>query len=92
MGFSLTKTATVVLLLAVASASLPKTTIPLTYVFDWDLITKLPVRIAFNHSQVYSTSPTEQLYLLGYNLSVAVKPFPEHQSFDAVEIGLKYPS
>lgn len=33
--------------------------IPLTYAFDWDLITKLPITIAFNHSNVYSTSQTE---------------------------------
>ena len=54
--------------------------IPLTYVFDWDLIAKLPVRIAFNHSKVYSTSPTEKLFLLGYNLSVAISSFPEKQA------------
>lgn len=55
--------------------------IPLTYAFDWDLITKLPITIAFNHSNVYSTSQTEQLYLLNYNLSVNVKSFAEHQTF-----------
>jgi hypothetical protein len=50
--------------------------IPLTYVLDWDFIAKLPVHISFSHSNVYSTSTTKQLYLMNYNLSVSVKPFP----------------
>lgn len=66
--------------------------IPLTYVFDWDMITKLPVRVAFNHSSVYSTSPTEHLHMLNYNLSVSIASFPTHQDGDVVEIGLQYPS
>lgn len=68
------------------------TRIPLTYVFDWDLITKLPVRISFSHSSVLSTSPTKKLHLLNYNLSVSIGSFPVRQEGDAVEIGLKYPS
>lgn len=81
-----------VLLVGAAVGSDEIQRIPLTYVFDWDLIAKLPVRIAFNHSKVYSTSPTDKLYLLGYNLSVAVSSFPEKQAEEGVEIGLKYPS
>lgn len=66
--------------------------IPLSYAFDWDMLTKLPIDISFNHSAVYSTSPTEQLFLLNYNLSLNVQYFPEHQERDRIEIGLKYPS
>ena len=58
--------------------------IPLTYVLDWDFINKLPVRVSFDHSNVFSTSPTSKLNLLNYNLSVSVKPFPEHQDADQV--------
>lgn len=32
--------------------------IPLTYVFDRDFKTKIPVSIAFNHSSIFSTNPT----------------------------------
>jgi hypothetical protein len=80
MGWWACKVLCVLLLTGVALGSGEIQRIPLTYVFDWDLIAKLPVRIAFNHSKVYSTSPTEKLYLLGYNLSVAVSSFPEKQA------------
>lgn len=55
-----------------STSSNPIVRIPLTYVFDWDFIAKLPVRIAFNHSTIYSTSPTNKLNLLNYNLSVKI--------------------
>ena len=58
--------------------------IPLTYVLDWDFINKLPVRVSFDHSNVYSTSTSDKLNLLNYNLSVSIKPFPEHKSSDQV--------
>lgn len=58
--------------------------IPLTYVLDWDFINKLPVRVSFDHSNVYSTSTTDKLNLLNYNLSVSIKPFPEHRDTDQV--------
>lgn len=53
--------------------------IPFTYVYDWDLIAKLPVTLAFNHSFVYSTSPTDNLNMMNYKLPVNIQSFPEHQ-------------
>ena len=41
--------------------------IPLTYVLDWDFINKLPVRVSFDHSNVFSTSPTSKLNLLKFS-------------------------
>jgi hypothetical protein len=52
---------TIILLELVAiksTASSEIVKIPLTYVFDWDFINKIPVRISFNHSFIYSTNPT----------------------------------
>jgi hypothetical protein len=75
----------VLLLTCIQSAdSNSVTRIPLTYVFDWDLVTKLPVRINFNHSAVLSTSPTKKLHLLNYNLSVSIGSFPVHQESEHV--------
>lgn len=81
----------VLILLSVAKSN-PIIRIPLTYGFDWDLTTKLPIDISFSHSNIYSTRPTKHLFLLGHNLSAPVKNFPTLQSKDRVEIGLKFPS
>jgi len=78
--------------LACVAQSNPIIRIPLTYAFDWDLKTKLPIEISFNHSNIYSTRPTKYLFLLGHNLSAPVKNFPTDQPKDRVEIGLKFPS
>lgn len=32
------------------------------------------------------------LYLLKFNLTVAIQSFPSHQNRERIEIGLKYPS
>lgn len=74
------------------SFSNPVVRIPLTYAFDWDLKTKLPIQISFNHSNIYSTSTTKELYLLNHNISANVKNFPDKQNRSRVEIGLKFPS
>lgn len=79
-------------LLLVFTNSNPVIRIPLSYAFDWDLTTKLPIYISFNHSNIYSTRPTKHLFLLDHNVSAPVKNFPIHQSKDRVEIGLKFPS
>ena len=89
-------TATILLLLemvvikSVVSNEIIK--IPLTYVFDKDFKTKLPITISFTHSNIYSTSPTEKLNLLNYNLSVSIKLFPANPPSQHIEIGLQYPS
>ena len=49
--------------------------IPLTYAFNINKTTKLPIELSFNHSFVYSTSPTPDLYLLNYSLAVPVRNF-----------------
>ena len=46
------------LLMALLAQSNPVIRIPLSYAFDWDLVTKLPIDISFNHSNIYSTRPT----------------------------------
>jgi hypothetical protein len=74
------------------TSSNPVVRIPLTYAFDWDLKTKLPIQISFNHSNIYSTSTTKELFLLNHNISVNVKNFPDKQNKSRVEIGLKFPS
>lgn len=79
-------------LLLVFTTTNPIIRIPLSYAFDWDLTTKLPIYISFNHSNIYSTRPTKYLFLLDHNVSAPVKNFPIHQSKDRVEIGLKFPS
>lgn len=84
-------TAILSLLLCLASGS-HTIRIPLTYAFDWDLKTKLPIKLAFNHSNIYSTSPTKELFLLKHNISANVKNFPFKPNKSLVEIGLKFPS
>lgn len=79
-------------LLVLLARSNPVIRIPLSYAFDWDLTTKLPIDISFNHSNIYSTRPTKYLFLLDHNVSAPVKNFPTNQSKDRVEIGLKFPS
>lgn len=79
-------------LLAFLGESTPTIRIPLTYAFDWDLKTKLPIKLSFNHSNIYSTSPTKELFLLEHNISANVKNFPSKENKSRVEIGLKFPS
>lgn len=67
-------------LLIYLGESSPTIRIPLTYAFDWDLKTKLPIKLAFNHSNIYSTSPTKELFLLHHNISANVKNFPQKQN------------
>lgn len=81
-----------VVALAYVTNGNPVIRIPLTYAFDWDLKTKLPIQLSFNHSNIYSTSTTKELFLLNHNISANVKNFPAKQSKSRVEIGLKYPS
>ena len=49
--------------------------IPLTYAFDFGRQNKLPIQLSFNHSYVYSSSPTSDLLLLNYSISVVVRSF-----------------
>lgn len=58
----------------------PIVKIPLTYVFDQDFKTKLPIKISFDHTNIFSTNPTPKLNLLNYNLSVSILPFPNNES------------
>jgi len=81
-----------IFLITVSISAIDITRIPLTYAFGSDMITKLPIEISFNHSNVYSTSLTNHLFLLKYNLSVAVESFPRKPESNKIEIGLKYPS
>lgn len=84
------------LLLALSFTSLaiftPEIKIPLTYAFDYTHKNKLPIELSFNHSYVYSTSPTPNLLLLNYSIAVVVRNFPIQPNKSKVEIGLKFPS
>ncbi len=86
------KTLLTVAFLAVVVMSSTVVRIPLTYAFDWDIKTKLPIEISFNHSNIYSTSPTKELFLLGQNITADVKNFASKPNKSKVEIGLKFPS
>ena len=66
--------------------------IPLTYAFDATKTNKLPIELSFNHSYIYSTSPTTDLYLLNYSLTTVIRPFVTPQNRSVVQIGLKFPS
>ena len=49
--------------------------IPLTYAFDSTRQNKIPIRLSFNHSYVYSTSVTPDLLLLNYSIAVVIRNF-----------------
>jgi hypothetical protein len=84
------------LLLALALPSMafftPEIKIPLTYAFDYGYKNKLPIELSFNHSYVYSTSPTPDLLLLNYSIPVVIRNFAIQPNKSKVEIGLKFPS
>jgi len=70
----------------------PEIKIPLTYAFDYNQKNKLPIELSFNHSYVYSTSPTPELLLLNYTIPVTIRSFLIPPNKSKVEIGLKFPS
>ena len=80
-------------LLMATAFSVSEIRIPLTYAFDYNKTNKLPIELSFNHSHIYSTSPTTpNLLLYSHSIAVPVRNFAIMPASAKVEIGLKFPS